>query len=151
MTIVIRSAYNFDRKANSLKNGLHIDPDECRTQQSMKDECDINVIIERFGMGYKMPENFRSPTYGDFSNIGDYHTALNELASAGEAFDTLPALVRDRFKNDVYNLMTFVADESNRDEAIKMGLIPKPVSAPPVVPVTLPPSGASTPPVEPAA
>ena len=120
----IRSPYNYDRDEASLASGL-VCTSESLADQSAKDECDINEIVRRFGVGYQMPEGLRMPQYGDFSNISSYHEACNAIAQAGESFDLLPAAVRDRFNNDPGKFVDFVLDDKNRDAAIELGLIPK--------------------------
>ena len=43
-------------------------------------------------------------------------------------FDSLPSSLRERFSNDPSRLLAFVDDESNFDEAVKLGLLsPLPV------------------------
>ena len=73
-----------------------------------------------------VPENPNEMTYGDFTNVIDYETALQRVITAQESFDSLPAKLRDRFQNDPANLIEFLNDESNRDEAVKLGLINPP-------------------------
>ena len=42
--------------------------------------------------------------------------------TAEEAFNAMPAEVRDRFQNDPGRFLEFANDASNYDEALKMGL-----------------------------
>lgn len=135
---VVRTPYNYDVDQASVASALCCEEGSSLTQQQFREECDINTLIERFGLGYSMPENFRMPTYGDFSGINDYHDACNLIAEAGEQFDSLPAAIRARFNNRPHELMDFLDQESNREEAVKLGLVAAP-PAPPVVPVVIPP------------
>lgn len=122
----VRSAYNYDTMAASDESGLKCE-DISLTQQSAKDECDINKIMERAMNGIMPPGSSREPVYGDFtSSADDYHHAMNIVAEAREAFDTLPASVRARFQNDPAEILEFLADGENFDEAVKLGLIEKP-------------------------
>ena len=41
-------------------------------------------------------------------------------------FDNLPSDVRNRFNNNPAQLLDFVADPENKEEAIELGLLPKP-------------------------
>lgn len=117
----VRSAYDsFD--AMSLETGLEC-KDESLAQQHFKEECDINEIVRRFGLTGEMPENVRLPVSGDFTGIVDFQTALNAVVEAQESFMALPAEVRARFANDPQRLMEFLADEKNRDEAVKLKLV----------------------------
>ena len=134
----IRSPYNYSMDEVSVKTGLCCDPDEDMTQQHFKEECDINEITRRFGLGAEMPKGIKVPTYGDFTGLESYHDACNAIAQAGESFDSLPALVRDRFRNDPGAFVDFVLDEKNKDEAVRLGLIqaPAPVSVAPAAVVS---------------
>ena len=120
--VFVRTPFNYDVDFASEVSGLVSDP-ETRTQQQFAEECDINTIVERFGLGYKMPEALRLPQYGDFTGLDSYHDAVNAIALAGESFDALPANVRTRFQNDPGQFVEFMMDDKNRDEAVKLGLL----------------------------
>lgn len=113
--------------------------DESMTQQSFKDESDINTIVRRFGLTGELPSDLQMPQSGDFTGVGDYHSAMNLVRAAQEEFLRVPADLRARFENDPARLMRFLDDEGNRDEAVKLGLVNAP-PAPPVVPPVVPPS-----------
>lgn len=129
----VRTPFNYDRNAASVASGLSCS-DESRTQQQFKDECDINTIVKRFGLGYEMPEGVRMPTYGDFTGIDNFHDACAAIAQAHESFDQLPAHVRAHFNNDTGRFVDFIGDDKNRDQAIQLGLVPAPVATPPAAP-----------------
>ena len=118
----LRTPYNYDTFAASNESGLHCE-DATLAQQQFKDECDINNIMEKFGMTGLIPQSPLTANYGDFSGINDYHTALNAIIAAEEQFDALPANIRSRFENDPANLIDFMENPDNRNEAEKMGLI----------------------------
>lgn len=102
-----------------------------RTVQSMKDECDINRIMERHrvtGMVTHMAKG--EPVYGDFSNLGSYQDALNTMIRAEEAFMTLDAHVRRKFANDPQELIDWLDNPANDEEAIQLGLKVAPEQAP---------------------
>lgn len=96
------------------------------TQQHFKDECDINSIISRYNVTGYLPESDKPMQYGDFTNVSDFMTAQNIIIEAQERFDALPSDVRKRFDNNPANLLEFMQDDSNREEAIKLGLINNP-------------------------
>jgi phage internal scaffolding protein len=122
---------NFDQASD--ETGLKC-LDKSLTKQSFAEEADINTIVRRFLLDGQMPNNVRMPTYGDFTNVTDYHTAMNAVAQANEAFDQLPAAVRLRFHNDPAEFVEFCSNDENRQEAVKMGLVPPP----PIEPATTP-------------
>ena len=93
-----------------------------RAKQAFKDECDINVIVKRFGIGYELPSSFRLPQFGDFSGIDSFEDAANAIAVAHENFDMLPADVRARFSNNPVDFVNFVTNADNFDDVVKMGL-----------------------------
>lgn len=103
-------------------------------EQSHKDDCDINVIVNRMiRTGVQDPFIARpgEGVYGDFTQWQDYQDNLNLVIKAQEAFDSLDANIRKRFENDPVQLMEFLADEKNRPEAESLGLVaPKPLKAP---------------------
>ena len=47
---------------------------------------------------------------------------MNVIRAAEEAFNAMPAEVRDRFQNDPGRFLEFANDASNYEEALKMGL-----------------------------
>lgn len=106
------------------------------TQQSPKDECDINCIVERAKRGADLSKLQRAavPMYGDFTNLPSYRDALLMVNKARAMFAALDARVRERFANDPGRMLDFLADESNREEGIKLGLIEAPVVNDPNVP-----------------
>lgn len=119
--VFVRAMWNYDRDAASLESGLDCQ-DPTRAQQQFKDECDINTIVERFGITGKMPEALVTPMTGDFTEVVDYQTALDLLRQADEAFMTVPADVRARFENNAGAFVDFVSDPANLEEVRKMGL-----------------------------
>lgn len=66
--------------------------------------------------------------FGDFSTApADYLSAQVLLRNADSAFAGLSARVRDRFQNDPVQLLTFLADAANFNEAVSLGLaVPRP-------------------------
>lgn len=121
-----RTEGNYDTDLVSAATGLSCPPEEDKTQQQFKDEADINEIVRRFGLTGQLPEAYAAPQSGDFTGITDFHTAMNAVTQAQEKFMQIPAEIRARFSNDPARLIDFVSDERNRDEAQKLGLIPKP-------------------------
>jgi len=137
-TVFVRNPYNYDMNKVSDETGLEC-KDPSLAQQHMKDECDINVIVERFGVTGELPTVPIPPQYGDFSGITDYHSAINAVRASEEAFMALPAKIRARFDHDPNALLQFLNDPINRDEAIEIGLIDgEPVVAPIVSAVETP-------------
>lgn len=120
-----------------IRNGLDPVPPEVHetggkelTQQSMKEETDINTIVRQFmKTGNLGQPGTRQPMFGDFS-ADTYHDMVNKIADAELAFATLPSRVRDRFQNDPYQVIRFLDNPDNLKEAIKLGLVPEPAEEP---------------------
>jgi phage internal scaffolding protein len=121
-SVFLRTPYNYDTMEASDASGLTC-PEPTLAQQNSKDECDINTIVRRFGLTGELPSNVRTPTYGDFMDATDYHTAMNAVIAADAAFMQLPADIRTRFNNDAGSFVDFVSDDNNRAEAEKLGLV----------------------------
>lgn len=140
--IFIRSAHNYNMSEISKETGLEC-KDKTLAQQQFLEETDINTIVERFGLTGQMPEEVRTPQYGDYTGIFDYQTAMNTVVQAKENFMALPAKMRARFHNDPQEILEFLEEEENREEAIKIGLVkepPLPIEEAPQTP--LPSAGA---------
>jgi len=136
VTPFLRTANNYDRDAASLEAGLDC-KDPTMTRQEFKEECDINNIMERFGLGYEAPAVPDFPTSVDYSEFAlDYHSAMNLVKQAQDEFMTLPAAVRDRFGHDPGRVLAFLEDPNNREEAVKLGLVNPPATAPQASPAT---------------
>lgn len=101
--------------------------DRSRAKQEFAEECDINVIVKRFGLLGKLPQGVRMPQYGDFTGVESFHEAANAIAAANESFSAMPAEVRARFQNDPERFVQFCLDDANREEAIKLGLVVAPL------------------------
>lgn len=105
------------------------------TKQSFAEEVDINTIVRRFNLTGQMPQDVRVPQFADFDTIVDYHSAMLQVRAAQEAFMEFPAHVRARFHNEPGELVAFVSDPKNLEEARKLGLAVPAVVPAPVVPV----------------
>jgi len=133
-TILVRNPYNFDPDSLSLSTGL-VCPEPSLTLQSAKDDCDLNLIVDRMvKTGQQLPQA-SIEDYGDFSGAEDYHTLMNKLIDAQDAFLGLDAPVRERFNNDPGQLFQFLNNENNRQEAINLGLLIQP-ETPSAAPIT---------------
>lgn len=125
-TVFLRAQWNYDTTAASNETALTCDPAEDMTQQHFAEEVDINTIVRRFGLTGKMPETLEMPVSGDFTKVVDFQTAMQMITNAQQGFMTLPADIRKRFGHDPQNLMDFLEEPNNREEALKLGLLQKP-------------------------
>lgn len=96
------------------------------TEQSYKDDCDINVILKRYngqlGLGNMSEfQEYYASNFEDVSAAVDLQEAYRQVAAAREAFDAMPSDIRSRFANDPVEMLAFLGDARNRDEAVKLG------------------------------
>ena len=118
----VKNPITYDRDKNSdFAKLVFVGPS--RTQQSFRDECDINNILRKFNVTGQLPLGSVQPQYGDFSGITDYQSALNAVMEAQDSFLALPAKVRARFQNDPALFVEFASDEANKDEMKALGLL----------------------------
>lgn len=92
-------------------------------KQAFRDQCDIRNIIKKYRKtGVVSHVRTREGIYGDFSDIGDYQSALNAVIKAENMFMELPAAVREKFGNDPGAFVKFAEKPENYDELVKLGL-----------------------------
>lgn len=128
----VRAPGQYDVDAASEASGLVCD-DPSLAVQSEREDADINTIVRRFGLTGTIPEGLTPPTFGDFTGIDDFQTALNAVNQARDLFMQVPADIRGRFENDPQKFVEFCSDEKNIPEMRKMGLaIPEKMADPPM-------------------
>lgn len=113
-----RDAYHI----NNREFGLEC-KDPSLAQQQFRDESDPVYIAEKFGLTGELPTVLQLPSYGDYTGVFDYQTAMNTIVAGQRSFMELPAKVRARFSNDPQEFLQFCADESNLEEARRLGLL----------------------------
>lgn len=147
--------YNHGRDISALFATVNNEP--TMTQQSDKDDCDINIIMKKYGHG-AFPQVTAQPMYGDFSQGLDYTEARQAILRADEAFHEIPAEIRQHFDNDAAKFIDFTQDPKNLPKLREWGLAKReetPLQEPPAQPgeppgITHPPgSGNPDPKVQP--
>lgn len=117
------------RYAEHKKVTLSCPPEEGRTKQASKDECDINLIFERVTKGGQLTHiNESMATFGDFSVDSDFFGTMRRVRVAEEAFQDLPGRTRDRFANRPEKLFEFLSNPENLAEAVALGLVEIPAA-----------------------
>lgn len=110
---------------------LHFGPDEeVMTKQADTDAADINKIMAKYGHIHNVPHGQTQAAFGDFTTGRDLHQAIIQIDQAYDAFNEYPSAIRERFGNDPAQMIAFIADPENRQEAIELGFIDKPVPEP---------------------
>lgn len=117
--------YVHEKTGRMVVETINLEP--TLTQQQFKDDCDINNIVAKFSnTGEFKHLTKKTGVYADFSEIRDYQEMLETVKYGQEAFASLPAKTRARFANNPGELLSFIQDPKNKDEAIAIGLIDPP-------------------------
>lgn len=104
------------------------------TQQSFKEECDINTIMRRYQATGQLPAmNETAPQYLDVSGM-EFQSAMEFVAGAQSMFNDMPSEVRARFQNDPVQFLDFTSREENRAEMHAMGLLKPEAASKPAAP-----------------
>jgi len=114
--LTIRKAYR-----PTVKVGIDCGPG--LTEQSHKDECDMNYILRNYQRtGFIRHATAQSGRYDDIS-AQDFQQAIFLVKSAQEQFDGLPANIRSRFHNDPASFLGFVQNPANEQEMRSLGIL----------------------------
>lgn len=109
------------------KNGSRIigiqNEEDSMTDPSFAPECDVNNIVKKYkNTGQITHLAKREGVYADVSTITDLLTATIQVQKASEAFKTIPAELRRKLNEDPAELIEFLNDPKNDEEAIYYGL-----------------------------
>lgn len=113
-----------------LRSGFTESRVKSRSHQSFSKDANINNIMLKYKNTGLLVEpgavqRYRQPSFGDFSDLRDLPETLNRSREANRDFMALPGSLRERFGNDVSNLLNFVSDPANLEEAIELELLPE--------------------------
>jgi len=90
-----------------------------RTKQSFRDECDINLIMQRAAQGGTISHLAKfEGIYADFSDF-DFQEHTQKLTRGREVFDDLPAEIRREFSQSPAAFFKYVNDPANKDDLLK--------------------------------
>lgn len=92
-------------------------------KQSMKDECNVNLIVSRFeetGLISHIAEGV--PQFVDAGELGDYRSIIEQVRKVDEYFAGLPAVVRTTFENDASAFMDFLESGATVEDLEALGL-----------------------------
>jgi len=104
-----------------------------RTQKQFGEQVNVNTIMAKYKKTGLIDHVRKQPgKYQDLTNLPDYMTAMQTVITANTTFETLPSEVRNRFNHDPAQLIEFLGNSKNYQEAVKLGLvIPIPEPEPP--------------------
>jgi len=89
------------------------------TQQEFKDECDMNLILKKYGI--YAAANAPAMVFRDVSHGYDYLEAFNAVQEANEAFAALPADARRALDHSPLRLMELSQTPEGVAQLVKMG------------------------------
>jgi len=115
-----------------------------RTKQEFANEANINTIMERYRRTGQLPSvPFpQEAQFADVSGLGSFAEVQQRVHRAEEAFASLPAKIRTRFNNNSAELVEFLQDGRNYDEAVSLGLVIKKEEPPVTTPEPKAPTNA---------
>lgn len=122
-TTPIKLSHFYSAYTPHLFVGLTFPDDSLYTDQSFRDEADINTIMARYQSTGEMPVlNEMQGQWLDVTEM-DFQRHMDFIIDAQNLFDQLPSDLRDRFGNDPGAFLGFCSQESNREEMAKLGLL----------------------------
>lgn len=135
-TIEVPSHQQISKRSNGSTRIQFMNMEPSKTQQQFKEESDVNNIIKKYQQTGQVTHLARNPgIYADVSGITDYQESMEKVTRAREAFDALPARIRDRFQNNPQAMLEHLQNPEKLEENIKLGLFkkmdqPSPTTAP---------------------
>ena len=91
---------------------------QSRTVQSDRDSTDIKRLVNT-----APPFDPSQMTFADVTDIPDFRATQDRLADVYSRFAELPSEIREKFENEPANLVEFVQDPDNIDDAVELGLL----------------------------
>lgn len=111
----IKNAYSPSEQVESPKG-------HTPAQQQFKEDADINSIMRRFQKTGAIDHvAHHQPQYG-YASPHTLHEAMNIVTMAEQMFADLPSSLRRKFNGDAQELLEFVQDPNNEQEAKELGL-----------------------------
>lgn len=129
MTSKIHFPSSSPRKRNRVRLDCSNDPS--KTRQAPKAGTQIDAILKKYATQGVSPndvgvffQSAASMPYGVQPST-DYQEALNGVIRVENYFNSLPSRIREKFGHKAQNMINFVADPANLEEARKLGLVSK--------------------------
>lgn len=98
--------------------------DDLITEQSHKEEVNINNIVRRHGIDLIAKTAMLQSSDYQFDDVtgNDFQEAMQKVAKATQSFQNMPSELRKRFDNSPAKFLDFVQNPDNIDEVVNMGL-----------------------------
>lgn len=99
------------------------------TKQEFVKQSDINNIIKEFTLTGQISHINAQAAQGRFLDLPDqldFQQSIHLVQHAQEAFQALPAAIRNRFHGNPAEFLAFCQDPKNADELIELGIRERP-------------------------
>lgn len=108
--------------------------DKPLTEQSHKDEVNINNIVRKHGIDMiQKTAMLRTPEMQwDDVTGNDFQEAMLKVTKAQQTFEQLPSKIRKEFDNNPAQFMDFVQNPENLPRMVELGLANAKVETPPM-------------------
>lgn len=115
-----------DSDGNQIRRKVVVDcsEDEILTEQSHKDEVNINNIVKRHGVDLIAKTAALQTAEYQMDDItgNDFQEAMLKVTKAQQTFESMPSALRKKFDNNPAQFMDFVQNPDNQDSLVEMGL-----------------------------
>lgn len=117
----------YERKVKT-RNPTVIDftDDPGLTEQAHAKECDINHKITMYAKGKAIGVSATPGVYMEVPEGFDFQSSMDTAVKLREQFESHSMEVRKRFHNNIQEMIEFLGEEKNQDEAIRLGLVEPP-------------------------
>ncbi|WNK14385.1 MAG: internal scaffolding protein [Microvirus sp.] len=125
-------------KTSGVRGDIDFTGDPGMTRQEFADECDINLLMERYETtGVVSHVNRAAPVFLDTTLYKGLQASMDAFKEASTAFLALPAKVRKEFDNDPQAFVDFAVNPENVERMREWGLAAPAAVKPPPVEVVL--------------
>lgn len=105
-----------------LRGDIDFTGDPGETDPSHAKDCDINNIVATYHKTGVFPEA-GAQVFADVADAPSYQDAMQIVINAENAFMALDATTRRKFDNDPTQMLRFLENPENVQEAIKLGMM----------------------------
>lgn len=97
--------------------------DESLTEQSHKEQTDINLILKDYRRtGFIAHAKKHQGQYDDVSAV-DFQNAMDTIANTKSMFEALPSAIRAEFGNDTISFLNYVQNPANASVLEQRGIL----------------------------
>lgn len=110
-------------RENGSKRVYTVNDQPSKTDQQYKEDCDTNTILQKFMRTGQVTHLAKSQgSFQDVSEIKDLAESLQLVKDAESNFLKYPSKLRKKFNNNIHEMINWLNDPENTEEAIELGL-----------------------------